>query len=768
MARSEKSHEVWGIVFVFLGAFSLLSLVSYHHADPSFFTRSPLPPRNYGGRIGANLAEILVQIGGLSSFIFSFLCFSFAAKLFRGATVSKLAGNLAWIVLAVIASATLSSLQFGPVGFGDARLPAGGALGGWLAALLRAYLNLWGATLFTLCALLVALVFSTPLSAAVLFRWSGLLILALFAALAALTRKTAAAIRDSRFVQKRLAEKTISEGLAEKLRQTTLDGIGDTRATEQPWDAAERRKALKVIEGTRSVPKKEKPAKPTAPSEPGNYTLPSLDLLNEPPPVERQLDKAKLAETSALLEQKLNTFGIEGSVEAVRTGPVITMYEFKPGPGVKISQIAHLAEDLSLALSAPSVRIVAPIPGKSVVGIEIPNDERESVYLREILANEEFQDARAGIPIAVGKDIAGRASITDLATMPHLMIAGSTGTGKSVFVNSLICSLLYKFTPRDLRLIMVDPKMLEFNLYENIPHLLLPIVDDPKKASTALKWAVNEMERRYKIMAKSGVRNLLGFNQRLERDGEEKMRGALCPKDSAGMPHASSISHLLDHDEKGEPRVERLPYILVIIDEFADLMMTTRNDVEESVLRIAQKARAAGIHLVIATQRPSVDVVTGLVKANLQSRISFKVASRTDSRTVLDSNGAEKLLGSGDMLFIPPGQSQLVRLHGAFVSEGEVGKICGHWREQGVPVFREEILIEAEEGTDGETPDGAGDALYGQAVTHIREVGTASASMLQRRFKVGYNRAARMIEAMEAQGLVGPQDGAKPREVIYT
>ncbi|HRK02477.1 MAG TPA: FtsK/SpoIIIE domain-containing protein [Oligoflexia bacterium] len=401
-----------------------------------------------------------------------------------------------------------------------------------------------------------------------------------------------------------------------------------------------------------------------------------------------------------------------------------------------------------------------------MVGIEIPNDEREKVYLREILSTEEFQGSNQTIPLAVGKDIAGTPVTTDLARMPHLLIAGAPGAGKSVFINSVICSLLYKFTPHDMRLLMVDPKQLELNLYDNIPHLLLPVVDDPKKASTALKWAVNEMERRYKIMAKLGVRNLAGFNEKLENDGPEKTIKTLCPMTDDGMPESESLSHLFEHDSNGKPVIERMPFVLVIIDEFADLMMVAPKDIETSVARLAQKARAAGIHLIIATQRPSVDVITGLIKANLPSRISFQVASKMDSRTILDSIGSEKLLGQGDMLFIPPGLSRLTRIHGAFVKEDEIEKICDHWRSQGAPVFKEEILLAPDEA-NAEEADGAGDELYQQAITIVRELGQASASMLQRRLKVGYNRAARMIEAMEMQGIVGPADGARPREVLY-
>ncbi len=786
-AASPIVREVWGIVFLFFGACALLALLSYNHSDPSMFTQTKRLPLNYVGRLGANIAEVLIQFAGLASYILTFLMLSVAVKLFRGARAAQLAANLFWHVISVITCATFISLVFGSLTYGGTRISSGGVLGAWLAGGLLHYLNLWGATLFTLCSLLIALVFSTPLSAATLFRFLSALTIGVGAWLATVFYKAARAIVWAAG-QKRKTERLIEAKL--KPEKPELE-IGTRKAAAKVAAAEEEEEEideilppkrarsvlaigedsfLEVIPPANAPPKKveKKPARTLGNfiGAVGLFTLPPLDLLNEAPPKVTELDRKKLIENSQLLKQNLTEFGIEGEVVAVRPGPVITMYEFKPGPGVKISQIANLADDLSLALSAQSVRIVAPIPGKSVVGIEIPNDDRETVYLREILSTDEFHASSQGIPLAIGKDISGAPVVSDIARMPHLLIAGASGKGKSVFINSLICSLLYKFTPNDMRMIMVDPKQVELNLYEGIPHLLLPVVDDPKKAATALKWTVNEMERRYKLMAKSGMRNIAGFNGKLEKDGEEKMRTLLCPQKPDGFPETSSLSHLFEHDERGLPRIERLPVILVIIDEFADLMMTAPKDIEVSVARLGQKARAAGIHLVIATQRPSVDVITGLIKANLPSRVSFQTASKIDSRTILDGMGAEKLLGHGDMLFIPPGLSRLTRIHGAFVNEEEIGRICDHWKKQGSPVYKEEILIEPEE-IDPDDVDGAGDSLYGQAVAIVREMGTASASMIQRRLKVGYNRAARMVEAMEAQGIVGPSEGAKPREVLY-
>lgn len=502
----------------------------------------------------------------------------------------------------------------------------------------------------------------------------------------------------------------------------------------------------------------------------GAWKLPPVDFLRKPPKVESQIDRDRLIKNSEILRQKFADFGIQGEVTAVRPGPVITLYEFKPGPGVKVSRIAALADDLSMALSAQSVRILAPLPGKAVVGIEIPSDSRETVFLREFLQHPDFHGPKHSIPVVMGKDIGGQPYLSDLARMPHLLCAGQTGSGKSVFMNGLICSLLYRFTPDELRMILVDPKFIEFRSYQDIPHLLLPVVDDPKQASTALKWAVREMERRYRILAMMGVRNLAGFNQKVEEMGSDVVRDLLLSEEnqSEGMAQMSGGDWLeaFEPDENGAPRIGKLPCIVVIIDELADLMMIAKKEVEISIARIAQKARAAGIHLVIATQRPSTDVVTGLIKANLPSRVSFQLASYVDSKTILDRAGAERLLGQGDMLFIPPGLSQLLRLHGAFVDDDEIGKITSFLKSQGKPVYRDEILVDEEEEAGEADGEEAGDELFDEAVELVRRSGHASASFLQRHLKVGYNRAARMIETMEARGIVGPPDGARPREVL--
>jgi S-DNA-T family DNA segregation ATPase FtsK/SpoIIIE len=468
------------------------------------------------------------------------------------------------------------------------------------------------------------------------------------------------------------------------------------------------------------------------------------------------------------LEKKLLDFNVEGDVSEVKPGPVVTMYEFAPAPGVKVNKISGLADDLSMALKALSIRIVAPIPGRGVVGIEIPNREREMVYLKEIFASQEYQKTGGRLPLVLGKDIFGQTVVADLSKMPHLLVAGATGTGKSVSINAMILSLLYRADPRDVRLIMVDPKMLELSMYEGIPHLLLPVVTNPKKAALALNWAVREMERRYKLMSDKGVRNIDGYNRKLAKEEKEQTAkpGRVVPQGSVDgaleeeLPEIEMLEgEVLEHGH--------LPYIVVIVDELADLMMVAGREIEESIARLAQMARAAGIHLILATQRPSVDVITGLIKANFPTRISFKVFSRTDSRTILDQMGAETLLGNGDMLFLPPGTGSVQRVHGAFVSEIEVQRVVAFLRKQGEPDYDKSILDTPPAADGGGNGDDEYDEKWDEAVALIATKGQASISMLQRHLRLGYNRAARMIEQMEKEGIVGPSDGtSRPREVF--
>ena len=446
---------------------------------------------------------------------------------------------------------------------------------------------------------------------------------------------------------------------------------------------------------------------------------------------------------------------------AVKPGPVITMYEFKPAAGVKVKRIVTLADDLSMALRAVSVRILAPIPGESVVGIEIPNPRREHVYFRQVIEADAYQGTESKLTLALGKDISGASFVTDLAPMPHLLVAGATGTGKSVSINAMILSILFKATPQDVQFIMIDPKMLELTIYEQLPHMIVPVVTDPKKAAAALFWAMDEMDRRYRLMRDKGARHIDHYNRIVEKElsDQRKIIDLNEPQAEQATPEIGG-----DLEEKAPLVHERLPRVVIVVDELADLTMTVGRDIEEYITRLAQKARAAGIHVILATQRPSVDVITGLIKANFPARISFQVTSRVDSRTILDSIGAERLLGDGDMLFLPPGTARLRRVHGAYVSDQEIKRVIEFISQQAKPHYRPDVF-EAKKAVDGVETDDEYDEMYDLAVEIVSETQQASISMIQRRLRVGYNRAARMIEKMERDGVVGPSDGAKPREV---
>ncbi len=799
-------------IVLFAGAvFVLVALLTYHSADPSWLTNARGAARNACGRIGAQVAAILLQGFGMGAFVVPLALGLIAAAVNRREGSARTLGTFGGMGVAVIALSVFLSLQWKYWPYAGNLLLTGGAFGAWSGDFLTGHFNATGASIVALGAFCLAVGLSTPVSVsrfgAAVLRW-------LLARLIQLAKVLAGAFAYLvGLAVMRLAE-AIGQGLRSAFERARVETSRPAEATPElppltpeigtqglhlPWEAPN---ALPELEakGGQAPPEDTRAPDILPPESPaasgavaagkpldaamraasklaraargvkrGQWKLPTIEFLRSAPKVESSIDRERLLENSRILQQKFADFYIEGDVTAVRPGPVITLYEFKPGPGVKVSRIASLADDLSMALSAQSVRILAPLPGKSVVGIEIPSEKRETVFLREFLQHADFHGPRHSIPVVMGKDIGGQPVLSDLARMPHLMCAGQTGAGKSVFMNGLICSLFYRFTPDELRMILVDPKFIEFRAYQDIPHLLLPVVDDARQASTALKWAVREMDRRYRLLALMGARNLAGFNQKVEEMGPDVVRDLLVSEGAS--PEGPSLAgsdwiEAFEPDETGAPRIGKLPNIVVIIDELADLMMIARKEVEISIARIAQKARAAGIHLVIATQRPSTDVVTGLIKANLPSRVSFQLASYVDSKTILDRAGAERLLGQGDMLFIPPGSSQLLRLHGALVDDDEIGKITSFLRAQGKPIYRDEILVDEDEDEDSADGEAGDDALFQEAMELVKRSGHASASFLQRHLKVGYNRAARMIETMEERGLVGPADGARPREVL--
>ncbi len=737
--------EILGLIWLALGVFLVICLGSYNNGDPSFNNNlHPEQINNWAGIFGAHIADLLYQAFGLTALLWPFGCLYLAWRWLKFSDVHfRITRLIAFFLLQITIGAMLA-LKFSAVPlFGSKINEAGGAIGRVISQLLSHYLNIGGAIIILLVFFFVFLILSTRFSL-VLFL-DG--ILQRFGRQLERRNTARQAKRELRLQEKNTLEihaPIIAPPETKKLPEVKITKEKKTKATK----AEDNQEAFSFLEPT------------------GTYHAPAVSLLehdgDEPIPIDRD----SLTMAARMLEKKLLDFNVQGDVVEVKPGPVVTMYEFAPAPGVKVSKIAGLQDDLAMALQAVSIRIVAPIPGRGVVGIEIPNNARETVYLKEIIESKAFQKTGGKLPMALGKDIFGQVVVSDLAKMPHLLVAGSTGSGKSVSINTMILSLLYRASPEDVRLIMIDPKMLELSIYEGIPHLLLPVVTNPKKASLALAWAVREMERRYQLMAAKGVRNIDGYNRKLAKEAKETEELPPDPDQAEDFLDAQMDVELpLQAEEELEHG--HLPYIVVLVDELADLMMVAGREVEESIARLAQMARAAGIHLILATQRPSVDVITGLIKANFPTRISFKVFSRTDSRTILDSMGAETLLGMGDMLFLPPGVGYLQRVHGAFVSELEVQRVVDFLAKQGKPDYDKSILKAPEAETTENGEEEEYDVLWDEAVKIVTDSRQASISMVQRRLRVGYNRAARMIERMEQEGIVGPSDGSgKPREVL--
>jgi S-DNA-T family DNA segregation ATPase FtsK/SpoIIIE len=689
-----RAKEITALCLFVLALLLLLSLVTYNSSDPTLFTASSgqRPVQNAVGIVGALFG---------------------ALGLFLPRAITRPLLLATGCTLLVTASSGLAALYWPALRLWGEPLPgSGGILGLVLKKYLQYYLKPTGAYLLLWLVAIVAILLATPISLA---RTASTLN-------AGFTRLWQALqdLKNQRFKKK------------EKLRKTETKARVVKSQKEKKLEVAEQKQAqfeFMAVEG--------------------EFRLPDIDLLDAMDQADDTPDQKSLLMNSRILEKKLADFGVAGEVTEVSPGPVITMYEYKPAPGVKISKIVGLADDLALALKAASIRIVAPIPQKGTLGIEIPNVSRQPVVIRDVVDDLVFSKKKGRLLLALGKDTTGTPMVTDLARMPHLLIAGATGTGKSVCLNAIIISLLYQATPDEVRLLLIDPKRIELTAYEGIPHLLHPVVTDPKKANIGLKWAVAEMERRYELLSLKGVRSIERYNQMILKDKKRKPRLKTPPP--TGEPE--------------EAEEQPLPYLIIIIDELADLMIVASREVEESIIRLAQMARAAGIHLVLATQRPSVDVLTGIIKANISARISFQVSSRTDSRTILDANGAEALLGAGDMLILPPGTAKLQRIHGAYASETEIRRITDFLRKQRKPDYDDTILNYKEKSEDWDTEDEI-DEKYDDAVNLVMETRQASISMIQRRLRVGYNRAARMIEMMERQGLVSGTDGSKPREVL--
>jgi S-DNA-T family DNA segregation ATPase FtsK/SpoIIIE len=808
--KGRRGGELIGIVILAVGVAVAASLVTWHPADSSaFFTSTSGEVSNAIGYYGATLAWILVNFFGFASVLFPAGLLMIGWNRFWARDIEYFHTKFFGFLVLAVSLPALLQLILGKVWVRDSLVAAGGYLGDEITRVISSNLNTVGTAIVLTTAFLVGLLLATRISLAAIF-------LTLREWLLAAGR--AASLRWARFTERRRKEqmKTSvvrkhleradepkpgrpalrvvgpdevatapgngvvirqvqghgrfqirkvtkadlrkaaeelkkgvhpSELFADELEQAEFEDPFDVPPVARIDDLPARRRAQpppppmrKPREAARNVP-----AKRTFTAQ----ELPAADLLVPGPQQGALSDEAhrKYLEIGRLIEERCREFSVEGEVTAYHPGPVVTTFEFKPSAGVKYAKVVNLGDDLALALKAESIRIER-ISGSSTVGIEVPNKNRELITLRDIIDTEQFEKSASLMTVALGKDIHGEAVVTDLARMPHLLVAGATGAGKSVGLNSMVISLLYKALPSQLRMLMIDPKMVELKIYEDIPHLLHPIVTDPKLASNALLWAVQEMENRYRTLADCGVRNIDQFNALL--------------KDPEALRRARKVGEGQD-----TPALEPLHYIIIIIDEFADLMMIAPKDVEDSVTRLAQKARAVGIHLIVATQRPSVDVITGVIKANFPSRISYQVASKVDSRTILDTQGAEKLLGNGDMLFLPPGTARIRRIHGAYITEKEIGAVVDFVRKnQGPPQYREDITQSVEEKNGGDPFELLDDPKYDDAVRTVLTTGQASASYLQRRLKLGYSRAARLIELMEANGIVGPSQGSKPRDIL--
>jgi S-DNA-T family DNA segregation ATPase FtsK/SpoIIIE len=741
-----RISEFVGVALFALALIWLISLVTHEPTDPVWFFTSDTSaaPANFVGRVGAFLSEVSFQLFGYAAYFLPFAAGIIGWHYFWCRTPEAAYTKAFGAILLLACASAFFSLVLGSAELAATTFDAGGSVGAGLGTVLTEYLNRTGSIIVLLTAMMLSVILATQFSFSNMFETAT-------AGSRDISRRGLGLLRG--YIDQRRRERARQAVIAKHTRKGSaapdvpvrpVDGTKTPPKPDAPAESAGLRPAPPVV-APRKLPETPSllpdPEPPKAPAQrkPGHFTLPPMTLL-DPAKAEQKIDERELMDLAHHLAEKCSEFSVEGQVAQIHPGPVVTTFEFKPDAGVKYSKITSLADDLCLAMQAESV-LIERIAGKSTVGIQIPNPNREAISLRELLEAEQFQKLPSKLAIALGKDIHGQPYYADLATMPHLLIAGSTGTGKSVGLNSMLTSILYRAMPDDVRFIMIDPKRLELGMYEEIPHLLAPVVVDPKKAANALRWAVREMEERYKTLAAEGVRNIEQYNRNIR----------------------TAIAEGRDSNDPDAPKP--LPFIVVVIDELADLMMVASNEVEESICRLAQMARAVGIHLILATQRPSVDVITGLIKANLPSRISFRVSSKIDSRTILDSNGAEQLLGKGDMLFLPPASSRHIRLHGPYISEQESARLASFLRKQGKPVFDDTITAE-DEATTAAGVELEKDDLYDQAARIVVETRQASISFLQRKMRIGFSRAARLVDMMEAEGLVSPSSGGKPREVL--
>ena len=749
--KGEKRPQVLGVLLLGLGAFLLVCLMSHSPLDPPNSNRTVAESLNWAGGIGAYASYGVFAGMGLAAYVWPMLLLLWGWNRVRCQPVTAaMHRSVGLLLMAVLISVATGLPDYSP----HTAYALGGVLGTQLSLeVLIPYLGRLGSAVL-LSALFVVAVILTPglnwrmlawlgAGVAAVWRWLGRLRLP---RLARHKGKAAKWERDETTMVREMrpesgAELRVADAAPRKPMVEEVAAVEPRVQEPARVERRERKKKKEPAVADAAVPapaRQQEPAEPARPPASGRYEVPSTQLLDEVPASHSDVSKETLLENAKILENALGNFDVDCQVVEVSPGPVVTRYEVEPGQGVKVNRIAALSDDLARVMSAQGIRIQAPVPGKSVVGVEIANQQRETVYLRDILEDEVFSRSDSKLVMALGKTIAGEPCAADLAKMPHLLVAGATGAGKSVCLNSLICSILFKATPDEVRFIMVDPKVVELMMYNDIPHLLVPVITEPKKAAEALKWAVAEMEARYQKLAKLGVRNMSDYNAKLAQVQAEAAEDGVEPE-------------------------KPLAYIVIVIDEFADLMLTAPTDVETSLMSLAQKSRAVGIHIILATQRPSVNVITGVIKANFPSRIAFQVASKTDSRTILDLNGAERLLGMGDMLFLPSGQGEPLRVHGAFISGAETERLVEALKES--PYEAEEVAVFSQQ-PDINAASAARDDLFDDAVRLVAEHRQASTSFLQRRLKVGYSRAARLMDELEAAGIVGPIVGAKPREIL--